>query len=136
MPINLAFLTDINYPQRCSGPADSGGSCWTVVVLGYEWVPAKSMDERILVVLPHRSQRHRVDEVNRLGCINRRLPLPHQSDQRLSKGRAIGSRVNHQHSRHPLPPLLIGQTDDAALPHERMRVQDVLDLARIDVEAT
>ena len=61
-----------------------------------------------------------IKSVGPVGVAGRRLPARDRFDDRV----------------HAVPPLVVGQPDDCAVPYGRMRHHRLLDLDGVDVEAT
>src|SRR4051794_15836485 len=88
--------------------------------------------ERLLVGLAECGQRDRVDEVDRLRRMYGALPVLDQVDELAGLDRRV--RTAHDNGLDRFAPLLVRHPDDGNLRHARMGADDVLDLAREDVE--
>src|SRR4051794_1175070 len=90
--------------------------------------------QRLLVRLAERRQRDGVDEVDGLRLVDRTLLVLDQRDQLVRLHGGV--RTSYDDRLDRLAPLLVRHADDSDLGHSGMRPDDVLDLAREDVEAT
>jgi hypothetical protein len=78
-------------------------------------------------------RRPRVDDIDRLGCVDGALVLAHQGDQLV--GVELGARPWHDEGLDCLAPPVVGDADHRRHRHAGVRAQDVLDFARVHVEA-
>src|SRR6476646_9011199 len=88
--------------------------------------------QSLLVRLAESGQWDRVDEIDRLRRVDRALALLHELDQLVRLDGRVGAPYDDRLDR--LAPLLVRHTDDGDLGNAWVRADDVLDLAREDVE--
>src|SRR5207244_10066183 len=83
--------------------------------------------------LPARALRELVAELDRPRALVAGEPLAAELDELVLAD--LRGRAADDDGRRPLAPRLVGDADDGGLEHRRVRVQHLLDLARIDVLA-